>query len=231
MEVLDANPTKTPLRQLWEHAGPHRRRVRLATTFSILNKVFDVAPELLIGVAVDVVVNEKQSLMGQLFGIESRVNQLWLLAAINVVVWVSESITDYVAHLLWRNLAQDIEHDLRMDAYGHIQRLELAYFEDRTSGGLIATLNDDVNQLERFLDSGAHEIVITTFNVIFVGITFGVISPTLMVLAFLPIPVIVVGSLRYQKSLEKRYDAVRAAAGQIADTLTNNLGGIATIKA
>ncbi|MEY2472766.1 MAG: ATP-binding cassette, subfamily bacterial [Actinomycetota bacterium] len=222
---------RTPLRQLWDNAGPHRSRARLATTFSILNKIFDIAPELLIGVAVDVVVNNKQSLVGRLFHIDSRVTQLWVLAAINVVVWVSESITDYIAHLLWRNLAQAVEHDLRMDAYRHIQELELAYFEDRTSGGLIATLNDDVNQLERFLDTGAHEIVITTFNVIFVGIVFLVISPVLMVLAFLPIPVIVIGSLRYQKSLEKRYDAVRAAAGNIADTLTNNLGGIATIKA
>ena len=222
---------RTPLRRLWDHAGPHRGRVRLAATFSILNKAFDVAPELLIGVAVDVVVNNKQSLIGRLFHIDSRVTQLSVLAAINVVVWVSESVTDYIAHLLWRNLAQSVEHDLRMDAYRHIQELELAYFEDRTSGGLIATLNDDVNQLERFLDMGAHEIVITTFNVIFVGLVFAVISPLLMVLAFLPIPIIVVGSLRYQKSLEKRYDAVRAAAGNIADTLTNNLGGIATIKA
>src|SRR3546814_21097804 len=47
----------------------------------------------------------------------------------------------------------------------------------------------------------------------------------------LPIPVIILGSLRYQRTLEKRYDAVRAAAGRIADTLTNNLSGIATIKA
>ncbi len=228
MEVMTQ---PTPIRQLWNHASPHHGRARLAAVFSVLNKIFDVAPELLIGVAVDVVVEGKQSLIGSWFGIENRANQLWLLAAINVFVWVSESITDYIAHLLWRNLAQSVEHDLRMEAYGHIQKLELAYFEDRTSGGLIATLNDDVNQLERFLDTGAHEIIITTFNVIFVGITFGVISPLLMLLAFLPIPIIVVGSLRYQKSLEKRYDAVRAAAGNIADTLSNNLGGIATIKA
>jgi ATP-binding cassette subfamily B protein len=221
----------TPLRQLWDHAAPHRGRVRLAATFSILNKAFDVAPELLIGVAVDVVVNNKQSLMGRLFHVESRFSQLSLLAVINVIVWVCESATDYVAHILWRNLAQSVEHDLRMQAYRHIQQLELAYFEDRTSGGLIATLNDDVNQLERFLDMGAHEIVITTFNVIFVGVIFAVISPQLTLLAFLPIPIIIVGSLRYQKRLEKRYDTVRAAAGNIADTLTNNLGGIATIKA
>jgi ATP-binding cassette subfamily B protein len=95
----------------------------------------------------------------------------------------------------------------------------------------MAVLNDDVNQLERFLDLGANELILTAANVVLVGITFVVISPTLTLLAFLPIPVIILGSLRYQRTLEKRYDAVRAAAGRIADTLTNNLGGIATIKA
>jgi ATP-binding cassette subfamily B protein len=78
---------------------------------------------------------------------------------------------------------------------------------------------------------GANEIILTATNVVLVGATFFVISPTLTLLAFLPIPVIILGSLRYQRTLETRYDAVRAAAGRIADTLTNNLGGIATIKA
>jgi ATP-binding cassette subfamily B protein len=222
---------RKPLGQLWDHSERHRPRVRLAAMFSVLNKIFDVAPELLIGVAVDVVVSPGQSLMGRIFGIESRFSQLSLLAVINVIVWVLESTTDYIAHILWRNLAQSIEHDLRMDAYAHIQELELAYFEDRSSGGLMATLNDDVNQLERFLDFGAHELILVAANVLFVGATFAFISPLLMFFAFLPIPVIIIGSLRYQRSLEKRYDAVRAAAGDIADTLTNNLGGIATIKA
>jgi len=220
-----------PLRQLWAHAGRHRRKVVLATIFSILNKIFDVAPELLIGAAVDVVVNTDQSFIGRLFGVEDRRDQLTILALVTIVVWIAESVTDYIADLLWRNLAQDIEHDVRMDAYRHVQELELAYFEDRSSGGLMAVLNDDVNQLERFLDLGANEVILTVTNVLLVGLAFAIISPEIALLAFLPIPVIVLGSLRYQRSLEKRYDAVRAAAGRIADTLTNNLGGITTIKA
>src|SRR5205085_12287869 len=76
-----------------------------------------------------------------------------------------------------------------------------------------------------------NELITTAANVVLVGAVFVIISPTLAVLAFLPIPVIVIGSLRYQKSLEPKYDAVRAAAGRIAETLTNNLGGIATITA
>ena len=220
-----------PLRQLWVHAGHHRRRVVLATVFSILNKICDIAPELLIGAAVDVVVNTNQSFVGRVFGVADRFQQLTILAVVTVVIWVAESITDYIAERTWRNLAQDIEHDVRMEAYGHVQELELAYFEDRSSGGLMAVLNDDVNQLERFLDLGANEVILTISNVVFVGLAFAIISPQIALLAFLPIPVIVLGSLRYQRSLEARYDAVRAAAGRIADTLTNNLGGITTIKA
>jgi ATP-binding cassette subfamily B protein len=220
-----------PLRQLWRHAQRHRGRVVFASIFSVLNKICDVAPEILIGAAVDVVANSGQSFVGRLFGVEDRFEQLTILAIVTVVVWILESITDYIADITWRNLAQSIEHDTRMEAYAHVQHLELAYFEDRSSGGLMAVLNDDVNQLERFLDMGANELILTAANVILVGLTFAIISPILALLAFLPIPVIVVGSLRYQRTLEKRYDAVRAAAGRIADTLTNNLGGIATIKA
>ncbi|HLT16975.1 MAG TPA: ABC transporter ATP-binding protein [Acidimicrobiales bacterium] len=229
-EPVPSAPTP-PLRQLWRHARRHRPKVVLAVVLSILNKVCDVAPELLIGAAVDVVANEQQSFVGRLFGIEDRFDQLTALAAITVVVWVLESVSDYFADLTWRNLAQAIEHDTRMEAYAHVQQLEVAYFEDTSSGGLMSVLNDDVNQLERFLDFGANELILTAANVVLVGVTFYLISPQLTLLAFLPIPVIVAGSLRYQRTLERRYDAVRAAAGRIAGTLSNNLGGIATIKA
>ncbi len=202
-----------------------------AASMSVVNKACDIAPELLIGAAVDVVVNEERSLVGRVIGSDDRFTQLWFLAAVTVVAWVAESLSQYVAHVSWRNLAQRIEHDTRVEAYRHVQSLELAALEDHSSGGVMTVLNDDVNQLERFLDVGADEIIVTIANVVFVGITFYIISPQLTALAFAPIPVIVAGSLLYQRRLEPRYRAVRAAAGRIADTLTNSLGGMATITA
>ena len=200
---------------------------------SLLNKLCDVAPELLIGAAVDIVVKGQggQSFVGRMFGIEDRFEQLTVLVIATVLIWIAESATEYFAVISWRNLAQTIEHEARMDAYRHVQTLEMAYFEDRTSGGLMTVLNDDVNQLERFLDLGPHKLIITAANVVFVGIVFLVVSPLLALLAFMPIPVIVAGSLRYQSRLEPRYAKVRQAAGTIGDTLTNGVGGIATIKA
>ena len=223
--------TTPPLRELWRYARGHRPRVAFAATFSLLNKACDVAPELLIGAAVDVVAKGSDSFVGGLFGVEDKFTQLTILTVITVLVWFAESATEYIAVVTWRNLAQTIEHEARIDTYRHVQDLEMAYFEDRTSGGLMTVLNEDVNQLERFLDLGPHKLLITAANVVFVGIVFFVVSPLLAALAFLPIPVIVVGSLWYQTRLEPRYARVREAGGEIGNTLTNSLGGMATIKA
>ncbi len=203
-----------------------------ATVLTVLNKIFDVAPEILIGFAVDVVVqSEGSSYVSRLTGIDDRWQQLWFLGALNVVIWLLESATEYGYSLAWRNLAQTVQHEARMDAYAHVQRLELAHFEDTSTGGLMSILNDDVNQLERFLDSGAKEMIHTVVNVVLVGIVFLLISPLLTLLAFAPIPVILWGSFRYQRRLEPRYREVRSRVGDLSASLANNLGGIATIKA
>jgi ATP-binding cassette subfamily B protein len=227
----DPSTEAPPLVRLWRHARGHRRTVVAAIGFSVLNKLADVMPELLIGAAVDVVVRADDSLVATVLGVEGRFAQLVVLAIINVAVWLVESASEFVANVLWRNLAQTIEHEARMDAYRHVQRLELAWFEDQSTGGLLSILNDDVNQLERFLDIGANELVRTFVNVVFVGVVFFVAEPMLGVVAFLPIPVIVWGSIRYQRRLEPRYTVVRQAAGDLGALLANNVSGIATIRA
>lgn len=226
-----ATDTASPFRRLMRYAGAHRRRMWLAATMSVLNKVFDVFPELLIGFAIDVVVQNENSLVAEWTGIEDRWRQLLFLGGLNFIVWVLESTTQYADAILWRNLAQTVEHDARIDAYTHVQRLELGYFEDASTGGLMAVLNDDVNQLERFLDTGARDIIQTVVNVVLVGTVFTLISPLLALLAFAPIPIILWGSFRYQRRLEPRYAVVRQKVGKLSASLANNLGGIATIKA
>jgi ATP-binding cassette subfamily B protein len=220
-----------PIRRLWHHARRHRPRLVLAAVFSTIKKVCDVVPELLIGAAIDVIVRGDDSFVSSLLGIGDRFDQLLVLAALNVVAWVLESLSDYVAHVLWRGLAQAIQHDFRLAAYRHVQHLEVAWFEDTTSGGLLAVLNDDVNQLERFLDQGPHEMIQLFWNVVLVGAVFLVTSPQLWFLAFLPIPIIVAGSIRFQRRLEPRYAVVRERVADLASLLSGNLGGITTIKA
>ncbi len=217
------------LARLWSYAREHRGAIRVATTYSILNKVFDLAPPLLIGAAVDVVVQREESLVAKA-GVTDPEGQLWVLAILTLVIWGLESLFEYLYAVRWRNLAQALQHSLRLDAYAHIQRLDLAYFEDRSSGGLMSILNDDVNQLERFLDGGANDLLQVGTTVVVIGAIFFSLAPQVAWLAFLPIPFILWGSFSFQKRLAPRYAAVRERVGVLNGLLANNLGGIATIK-
>jgi ATP-binding cassette, subfamily B, bacterial len=218
-----------PLRRLLHYARPYRTQIGLATLFSILNKLFDLAPPVLIGAAVDVVVNRQDSFIAQL-GITDVMSQLWLLGGMTAVIWILESLFEYLYGIAWRNLAQTLQHELRLDGYSHVQGLEMAYFEDQSAGGLMAILNDDINQLERFLDGGANDILQVVTTVIVVGGLFIAAAPSVAWLALLPMPFVIWGSLKFQERIAPRYAAVREQVGMLNSQLSNNLTGIATIK-
>ena len=219
-----------PLHRLFAHARTYRRDATKATLYSVLNKLFDVLPEVLIGIAVDVVVNQKASFLSR-FGVVEPRHQLALLAVLTILIWVFESLFEYLYALGWRNLAQNLQHDLRMQAYGHVQRLELAWFERRRTGHLMSVLNDDINQLERFLNGGANDLIQVVTGSLLVGAVFFALTSRIAVLALLPVPLIVYGAFWFQARLAARYARVREAAGLLNARLNNNLLGIATIKA
>ena len=221
--------TAPALQRLTAALHPHRRLVWLAAGCSVLNKLFDLAPPVLIGLAVDVVVKQNTSWLAA-WGVSSVPGQLGVLAVLSFGIWSAESLFEYLYALLWRNLAQTVQHELRQEAYGHLQQLEMAFFEQGSTGRLMAILNDDINQLERFLDQGANEILQLLTTVLAVGGAMVLLSPMVAGVAFIPIPVILWGSLRFQKRLAPRYREVRERAGDLASRLSNNLGGMLTIK-
>ena len=220
---------ESPLKRLFEYSKLYSMKIYTATLFSVLNKLFDLAPPILIGAAVDIVVRRENSIFSN-FGISNLIDQLVFLAILTLIIWLSESLFEYLYKIQWRNLAQIIEHKLRMDAYDHIQRLDMEWFEDQKSGGLMSILNDDVNQLERFLDNSANALIQVTVTVIFITLSFFGANLIIGGISLIPIPIIIYFSFKFQKSLEPRYKEVRNTVGLLNSHLSNNLSGITTIK-
>ena len=218
-----------PFRRLLKHMQSHRGTLRLATFCSVTNKIWDLAPPLLIGLAVDVVVMEQDSFIAS-YGLVDPWYQLLLLSAVTFVIWGLESLFEYFYGVLWRNLAQTVQHELRLNTFNHVQQQGMGWFDERQKGDILAILNDDINQLERFLDKGANDLLQVSTTVIVVGAVFLAISWEVALFAVLPIPVIVWGSFRYQRSLEPRYSEVRRAAGAMNALLENDLSGMSTIQ-
>ena len=217
------------LKDLYLYSKEQETKVRRGILYSILNKLFDLAPPVLIGIAIDIVVEGADSFLGNL-GIEDRRKQLIVLAFLTFAIWVLESAFDYLAAVTWRTISQDVEHSLRTDTFKNVLSLDLQYFENKSSGRLMAILNDDVNQLEKFLDTGANKLLQTITTVIVIGGTFLYISPLIAVFAFIPIPVIVFGSFKITKTISSRYTLIRNTIENLNADLSNSLSGILTVK-
>lgn len=229
MNRSKVKPPKHPLARLLQYGDKYRVTIWQAVICSILNKLFDLAPPALIGAAVDVVVKQEDSLVAS-FGITDVFGQLVVLSIFSAIIWGLESVFEYAYNRLWRSLAQDVQHDIRLDAYGHVQDLELAYFEEHSTGSLLSILNDDINQLERFLDVGANEIIQVLTTILIIGGAFFVLTPDIAWMAIIPIPIIIWGSVVFQKWLAPRYAEVRERVSVLNSRLANNLSGITTIK-
>ncbi|MEN9229813.1 MAG: ABC transporter ATP-binding protein [Thermostichus sp. DG02_5_bins_236] len=226
------NQKPHPLLRLLSYGRAYHRQMGLATLCSVLNQFFDLAPPFIIGAAIDIVAQRESRLInwftvGELGDLRT---QFLILTGLSFLIWWLESAFEYAYARLWRNLAQNIEHDLRLDAYSHVQELETAYFEERSTGGLMAILNDDINQLERFLDIGANELIHVAATIIIISIAFVLLAPGIAWTAVLPMPFVIWGSLLFQRYLAPRYAEVRGKVSLLSGRLANNLGGMTTIK-
>src|SRR5699024_5361860 len=145
-------------------------------------------------------------------------------------VWILESAFQYLIHEYGKDLAHLIQESLIWDRSRQLQEQQMAYFEDRPSGDLITVLHDDINQLERFLDHGANDLIQVIITVVVIGSIFIFSAPEIGWMVLVPMPFIIWGSVWFQKKLAPRYSTMREWAGRISSQLVNNLGGMATIK-
>ena len=207
---------------------PYRTQVRKAIFYSFFNQIMDLAPPLLIGLAVDLVVKKQDSALSVIHS--DPWIQLWILAALTFIVWGLESLYEYYYQKEWRILAQNVQDQMRLEVYQHIHGLDHQWFFQQKSGDLLTTLNDDVNQLERFLNVGANHLLQLATTTIVVSAIFFYAHPGVAVAAMFPIPIILWGSFKFQSAIAPRYAQVRHRAAQMSVRMNHVLQGIETVK-
>ncbi|HYH44233.1 MAG TPA: ABC transporter ATP-binding protein [Thermoanaerobaculia bacterium] len=219
-----------PMARLFTYLAPYRGRLGFAVFASTANKVLDLMPPLLVGWVIDSLRGRPPGWIAGLAGTVDPWSMAVVLAALAVGIFFFESFFQWLYQDNFMRLAQQVQHDLRLDLYEQVQSREISFFEDHRLGEVLALLNDDVNQLERFLNTGFNELVQLAVLFLFAGTVMLQTSWELSIVGMLPIPVILAGSLLYQRRVSPRYGRVREAVGGLASRLENNLAGILVIK-
>ena len=216
--------------RLFGYLQRYRRSLWLASGASILNKVLDLMPPLLVGWVIDALRGAPPSWIARLAGSSDPWRMAVALSCLAVAIFAFESVFQWAYQAGFMRLAQRVQHDLRLEAYQRIQAREMAFFEDHRLGEILAMLNDDVNQLERFLNTGFNELLQLAVLIVFSVAVMAPLSWRLTLVGMGPIPLILWGSLLYQRRVSPRYRRVRAGVGGLAARLENNISGIQVVQ-
>jgi len=218
-----------PFEHLLAIAKRYRRRFIVAAVCSSLTRILDLTPSVLLGFAVTILAGGPSSFLAGL-GFATVASQLWVISGVSALSWIIESGIQYYASITWRNLGQSVQRDIRVAVYAHVQRLGLGYFEDERTGDLASIINDDVNQLQLFLNEGANHFVHVLTNLLIMGPLFYLVAPSIAWIAVLPIPVIVWISFNFEKWTAESFALAREKSAIVSGQLVGNLDAIATIK-
>ncbi len=218
------------MRRLFRYLRPHRGLMLRASLSSFTNKVLDLMPPFLVGWIIDHLDHRSPGWLSQGLGVTDVWAGIWWLSMGIIVIFGFESLFEWWYQLDFKRLAQRVQHLLRIEVYDHLQRREIAFFERSRTGNLMSILNDDINQLERFLNTGFNDLLQLLVLVIFASASLVAVSPVLALIGVSAIPFIIGGSFLYQRLISPRYGRMREAVGELASRLENNISGIMVIK-
>jgi ATP-binding cassette subfamily B protein len=237
--------TANPMRRLFgEYGRPYASQFAVGMLASVAARVLDLLPPLLLGLAIDAIFLDTRPLALPLvpdawvpngpdatyLGVTGDAAQFaWVVAVVAGSFGVG-AVFHYVRNWGWNAFAQNVQHDVRTDTYDHMQRLDMAFFEDKQTGELMSVLSNDVNRLEQFLNDGMNTTSRLALMVVGIAGVLVWLNASLAVVALLPVPVIAGFTYLFVRTIQPKYAEVRSSVGKVNSRLENNLGGIAVIK-
>lgn len=210
--------------------APYRFKFWVAIIASVLNKILDLMPPLLVAWVIDTVEGSTPEWITAILPNNSAWTVAIFLSVLGALIFLFESITQWVYQRQFQTTAQYVQHDIRCHTYQHLQHHDMAFFENIRLGQLIAIVNDDVNQMERFLNSIFNELIQLVVLCSFALFVMASTCWQLALFSLIPVPIVIIGSIIYQRYISPYYQTIRHFVGELVARLENNLSGIAVIK-
>ncbi|RRJ28430.1 ABC transporter ATP-binding protein [Halocatena pleomorpha] len=225
----------SPMRRLFSEYG-RKNPVAFVSgvSASIVARILDLLPPLLLGLAVDAIFYGEKAfslwIVPQAWLPTNESDQLVLLASLIAVSFFGGAAFHWTRNWGWNVFAQNIQHDVRTDTYDNMQRLNMDFFADKQTGELMSVLSNDVNRLEKFLNDGMNSVFRLSVMVVGIGVILLASNWQLALIALLPVPLIAIFTYKFVQTIQPKYAEVRSSVGQVNSRLENNLGGIQVIK-
>jgi ATP-binding cassette, subfamily B, multidrug efflux pump len=206
------------MRRLLTYLRPYWRQVAVAFGAIVIGTGAALAQPYLIKVAIDdhIAVGRTEGLGG--------------LALLYVVILFSAFTAEYIQTWTLQLTGQRIMFDLRMAIYGHLQRLDLKYFDRNPVGRLMTRVTSDVDVINDLFTSGVVTIFSDIFTLLGIMVILLFMNWRLALVAFMVLPLIGLVTQWFRKHVRDTYRVVRGWIARINAFLQENITGMATVQ-
>src|SRR5215216_3779301 len=206
------------MRRLITYLAPYKLHVGLATAAIIGHSALELAPPFLVKLVIDRYIPARD------------VNGLVVIAGLYLATLLGSFVLDYVQTWLLQLTGQRIMFDLRMQIYGHLQRLDLRFYDRNPVGRLMTRVTTDVDVLNDLFTAGVVAAFGDVFMLVGIMVTLLWMDWRLAAIAFSVLPLIFVLAQWFRHNVRESYRKVRLRIARINAFLNEHINGMATVQ-
>jgi ATP-binding cassette, subfamily B, bacterial len=200
---------------------PYRRPLVEAAALILLKTASTLSIPFLVGLAID---------QGIRPGGPANFRTLLALVAVLACTMSIAALANRAFLVLSGRIGQDVLYDLRLRLFGHVQSLSISFFEQYTSGRVIARLTSDIDALQELLATGLSSVVTALLSVVAIAVILLRLDFRLGLAALVAFPLIVLLTQWFRSRSALSYRAVRTAIALVIVHFTESLGGIRAVQ-
>src|SRR3954467_773508 len=136
-----------------------------------------------------------------------------------------------VRRLIAGRVSLGVELDLRQRMYGHLQSLELAFFDRQQTGQLMSRATVDLQSVRFFLGYGLIFMLQSGLTILFAAVAMMATSPGLAAISLAPVPFVVAIAARYGRRSRPALQEVQQRIAELTADVEENVGGVRVVKA
>src|SRR3954465_12292390 len=197
---------------------PYRRGVVLSGALAACAMAMTAAIPLLTGRAID------QMQQGDRSGLRTLAFAVLGAGVLRIALTV-------VRRLIAGRVSLGVELDLRERMYGHLQALELAFFDRQQTGQLMSRATVDLQSVRFFLGYGLIFMLQSALTILFAPVAIFATSPGLAAISLAPVPFVVGIAARYGRRSRPALQEVQQRIAELTADVEENVGGVRVVKA
>ena len=206
------------LRRLGHYLHPYGWPIVVSVVLLLLVTGLEMAGPLIIKYAID-----DQITIG-------RINQLALLAWLYVGTLVAVFMLRYAMIGLMTYVSQKVMLDLRLQLFGHLQRMSIAYFDRNPVGRVVTRVTNDVAQIEQAISQGLVTIITNLMMIVAIMVVLIVLSWQMALCVFVLMPPLVWAVRYFAYTQRDGYRDQRLWLARINAFLAENIAGAAVVQ-